>query len=71
MSEEDEEVLAVLDNLDGSLGEIEKHLAPLLEKNRSLKDLSAQISHLENAKKNNDNDRLTSRRLRFSNQDLD
>lgn len=48
--DEEEEVLAVLSNLDTALSEIETHLGPLLDKSVSLKELSAQISHLENVK---------------------
>jgi len=48
--DEEEEVLAVLTNLDSTLSDIERHLGPLMEKLVLLKDVSAQISHLENAK---------------------
>ena len=60
--DETAEVTAILDAMEKSLSEIESHLAPLVgpdgtpataaaaQRAPAMKDITAQISHLENAK---------------------
>ena len=52
MSEEEDlqDILKVLDNFGAQLQEIEDHLVPLLNPELPLREISQQISHLDNAK---------------------